>query len=126
MWGSLSEDSTQAQANTRPLRHKADRLVTGALRLSVAGVRRPDGRTSNDCWLLSERSRVQTQGLQTLTSAYFSVVEPVIYFGTPVDLAWWSIDLQAGRAHNGRNLTGLTASGYVQALVRVPVISLTA
>ncbi len=42
MWGSLSEDSTQAQANTRPLRHKANRLVTGALRLSVAGVRRQE------------------------------------------------------------------------------------
>ncbi len=41
----------------------------------------------NDCWLLSERSRVQTQGLQTLTSAYFFLVEPVTYFGTPVDLA---------------------------------------
>ena len=42
MWGSWSEDSTQAQANTRPLRHKAKRLVTGALRLSVAGVRRQE------------------------------------------------------------------------------------
>jgi len=42
MWGSLSEDSTQAQANTLPLRHKAIRLVTGALRLSVAGVRRQE------------------------------------------------------------------------------------
>ncbi len=40
--GSLSEDSTQAQANTRPLRHKANRLVSGALRLSVAGVRRQE------------------------------------------------------------------------------------
>jgi len=48
------------------------------------------GRTVNDYWLVSERSRVQTQGLQTLTSAYFSLVEPVIYFGTPVDLAGWS------------------------------------
>ncbi len=35
--GSLSEDSTPAQANTRPRR-----LVTGALRLSVAGVRRQE------------------------------------------------------------------------------------
>ena len=26
----------------------------------------PGGRTLNDCWLVSERSRVQTQGLQTL------------------------------------------------------------
>ncbi len=42
MWGGLSEDSTQAQANTRPLKHKANRLVTGALRLSVAGVRRQE------------------------------------------------------------------------------------
>ena len=47
----------------------------------------PGGRTPNDCWLVSERSRVQTQ---TLTSAYFSLVAPVIYFGTPVDLAGWS------------------------------------
>ncbi len=47
----------------------------------------PGGRTLYDCWLVSERFRVQTQGLQTLTSAYFSLVESVIYFGTPADLA---------------------------------------
>lgn len=29
---------------------------------------------TNDCWLLSERLRIQTKGLQTLTSAYFSAV----------------------------------------------------
>ncbi len=53
-------------------------------------MQRLGGRTVNDYWLVSERSQVQTQGLQTLTSAYFSLVEPVIYFGTPVDLAGWS------------------------------------
>ena len=31
--------------------------------------------------------------------------------------------VMAGRAHHARNLTGLTASGYVQAVVRVPVIA---
>jgi len=30
---------------------------------------------------------------------------------------------QAGRAHNAQNLTGLTASGYVQAVVRVAIIT---
>ena len=38
--GSLSEDISQAQANTRLLWHKADRLVTGALWLAVAGASR--------------------------------------------------------------------------------------
>ncbi len=34
-----------------------------------------------------------------------------------------SPDGQAGRAHNVRHLTGLIASGYVQAVWRVPVIT---
>ena len=55
----------------------------------IAVINRPGGRTLNDCWMI-ERSWVQTQGLQTLTSAYFSLVEPVTYFGSPVDLAGWS------------------------------------
>ncbi len=41
--------------------------------------------------LASERnvsgSNVCTQGLKTLTSAYFSLVKPVTYFRTTVDLA---------------------------------------
>ena len=44
------------------------------------------GRTVNGCWLVSDRSRVQTD----IVSAYLSLVEPVIYFGTPVNLAGWS------------------------------------
>ncbi len=34
------EESRQAQAGIRPLRHKADRLVTGALKLCSVVVRR--------------------------------------------------------------------------------------
>ena len=35
----LLKDSSQAQAGTRPLRHKADKLVTGALKLCSLVVR---------------------------------------------------------------------------------------
>ena len=37
---SLSVDLTQAQADTRPLMHKANRLVTRVLKLSLSVVRR--------------------------------------------------------------------------------------
>ena len=36
----LLEDSSQAQADTPPLRHKADKLVTSALKLCLLVVRR--------------------------------------------------------------------------------------
>jgi len=64
MWGSFSEDSTQAQANTRPLRHKANRLVTGALRLSVAGVRRQEVARAGE---RGSRARSTTGGCRQLS-----------------------------------------------------------
>jgi len=45
--------------------HEIEQFIDGLVDLLC-----PGGRTLNDCWLLSERSWVQTQGLQTLTSAY--------------------------------------------------------
>ena len=79
----------------------------------------PGGQTLNDYWLVSERSRIQTQGLQTLFL-------PISLQSNPrytSELRSTSPGGQAGRAHNAQNSKGLTASGYVQAVVRLPVIT---